>query len=139
VRRGLGAIAAVGLAACAQTAPPLPAPPPSIEGEWRVLAVNGRPTSGSARIAPPIFAIDFGCNSGRSGYRIERFALVPVGPMGTTERGCVTLQDAPTDAMRHEDEGFRIAHRRMQVTFYGPDRARLSNEAGTIDLARRQP
>lgn len=138
MRRCLGAVIAFRLAACAQTAPPPTLThPPSIEGEWRVLAVNGRPTSGSARIVPPIFAINFGCNSGRSGYRIEPSALVPVGPMGTTERGCVTEQDAPTDAMRYEDEGFRIAHRRMQVTFYGPDRARLSNEAGTIELARQ--
>lgn len=135
MRRGLGAIAAVGLAACVQTALP-PAPQPSIEGEWRVLAVNGRSTSGSAKIVPPIFAINFGCNSGRSGYRIERSTLVPVGPMGTTERGCVTATGEPDEAARHEDEGFRIAHRPMQVTFYGPDRVRLSNEAGTIDLAR---
>jgi hypothetical protein len=137
VKRGLGAFIAVSLPACAPSAPPPPlAPPPSIEGEWRVLAVNGRPTSGSAKIVPPLFRINFGCNDGRSGYRIEPSALVPVGPMGTTERGCVTVDDAPTDAARYEDEGFRIAHRRMQVTFYGPNRVRLSNEAGTIDLSR---
>ncbi len=137
MRQGLGAFIALGLAACAHSAPPPPpAPAPNIMGEWRVLAVNGRPTTGSAKITPPIFAIDFGCNWGRSGFRVEPSALVPVGPMSTTERGCVNAQDDPTDAMRHEDEGFRIAHRRMQVTFYWPDRVRLTNEAGTIDLGR---
>jgi hypothetical protein len=101
-----------------------------------VQAVNGRPTAGTAKIEQPLFLINFGCNGGRSGYRIEQSALIPVGPMATTERGCVTAAGEPTEAVMHEDEGFRIAFRRMQVSFYGPNRVRLSNEAGTIDLAR---
>ena len=131
------ALAALPAAACAPAGPLTAAmPAPGLAGEWRVIAVNGRPVSGSAKIQPPIFAIDFGCNKGRSGFRIEGSVLVPVGPMGTTERGCVNADDSPSTAMRREDEGFRIAHRPMQVTFYGPARARLSNEAGTIDLSR---
>ena len=101
-----------------------------------MTAVNERPTIGTVKIVQPILATNFGCNQGRSGYRIEGSVLVPVGPMGTTERGCVTADGSPTAAAQHEDEGFRIAHRRMQVTFYGPNRIRLSNEAGTIDLTR---
>ena len=133
-----GAAFAVLVAACTQAMPPTPAavPGPGLPGEWRVLAVNGRPTSGSAKIAPPIFTIDFGCNWGRGGSRIEGSALIPVMPMAVTERACMNLDGTPAASMQHEDEGFRIASRPMQFTFHGPDRVRLSNEAGTIDLER---
>lgn len=138
MKPGPGTVAAFALTACAQTMAPPPPPPaaPSLEGEWRVLAVNGRPTVGTAKIEQPLFRIDFGCNWGRSGYRIEQSALIPIGPMGTTERGCVTGTGEPTEAAKHEDEGFRIAFRVMRITFYGPNRVRLANEAGAIDLAR---
>lgn len=130
------ALAALLTAACAPVPAP-PAPAPSLIGEWRVTAVNGRPVTGVARIVPPILVTNFGCNSGQSGFRIEGSVLVPVGPMATTERGCMNaLDDGPSEAAQHEDEGFRIVHRPMQVAFYGPNRARLSNEAGTIELTR---
>ena len=124
------------LAACAPGPAPPPAPTPSLIGEWRVIAVNGQPVAGKARIVPPIMSIDFGCNSGRFGFRVEGSVLKPVGPMGTTEMACVSADDSPSTVMLREDEGFRIAFRPMQATFYGENRVRLANEAGTIDLAR---
>ena len=115
----------------------IPAPPvPSVFGRWRVVAVNGRPVAGAANIAPNNAIINFGCNDLRAAYRQEGETLVPGMPVSTTERGCVTATGEPTEAAKHEDEGFRIAARHMQIAFYGPNRVRLSNEAGTIDLER---
>lgn len=132
------ALTALAATACAPlpTPPTPPLPPPTLVGEWRVVAVNGRPTIGTAKIAPPRFSIDFGCNWGRGHYRLETGALVPAGPLGTTERGCVTPAGEPDESMLREDEGFRVAARPMRINWYGADYARLSNEAGSIDLAR---
>ena len=130
------ALAALLAAGCAPVPAPPPAPAPSLIGEWRVVAVNGQPVAGKARIVQPILTINFGCNSGRYGFRIEGSVLVPVGPMGTTEMACVNANESPSTGMQREDQGFRIAFRRMQIAFYGPNRARLANEAGTIDLSR---
>ena len=107
---------------------------PSLIDRWQVIAVNGRPLKGTADIAAGI--ISFGCNHLRGAYRQDGEKLIAIGPMGTTERGCVRSDGTPSEAAQREDEGFRIANRDMQVTFYGPDRVRLSNEAGTIDLSR---
>jgi heat shock protein HslJ len=109
---------------------------PSLIGRWRIITVNGRAVTGTADIAAGRSIISFGCNHLRGAYRQEGERLLAIMPMGTTERGCMTPDGAPSEAMQREDEGFRIATRNMQVTFHGPDRVRLSNEAGTIDLAR---
>ncbi len=130
------AFAAFLAASCAPIPAPPPAPAPSLIGEWRVVAVNGQPVAGTARIVQPILSINFGCNSGRYGFRLEGSTLVPVGPMGSTEMACANADDSPASVMQREEEGFRIAFRPMQASFYGPNRVRLANEAGTIDLAR---
>jgi hypothetical protein len=130
------AFATLLAAACAPVPAAPPAPARSLIGEWRVGAVNGQPVPGSAHIVPPILSINFGCNDGRYAFRVEGSVLTPVGPMATTERACANADDSPSTIMEREDEGFRIAFRPMQATFYGPNRVRLANEAGTIDLAR---
>ena len=131
------ALLALTVGACAPSPSLAPPPPvPTLGGEWRVVGVNGRPTTGSATLDRSQFAINFGCNDGRGRYRLEPPALLVVLAMGVTERGCVTSAGEPTEAMRHEDEGFRIASRPMRIAWYGPDYARLSNEAGSIDLRR---
>ena len=109
---------------------------PSLSGRWRVIMVNDREVDGSVEFTPPRFKINFGCNDGRGGFRQESDRMIVIWPFGTTERGCVTPQGGPTEAMQHEDEGFRIAARPMRVEFFAADRVRLSNEAGTIDLRR---
>lgn len=110
---------------------------PSLIGRWHVTAVNGRPVTGSANITANRSIINFGCNDLLGAYRQDGERLLAITPMATTERGCVIGDtDEPTEATQREDEGFRIATRNMQVTFYGPDRVRLSNEAGTIELVR---
>jgi heat shock protein HslJ len=130
------ALAALLAAGCAPTPAPPPTPAPSLIGEWQVVAVNGQPVAGKASIVPPILTITFGCNSGRYGFRVDGSVLRPVGPMATTEMACVNPDDSPATVMQREDEGFRIAFRPMQIAFYGPNRVRLANEAGIIDLSR---
>ena len=125
-------------AGCATRPPDPPAAPAySLIGEWGVVAVNGRPSVGSATIRPPILSFSFGCNKSRGGVRVEDDRLVVVAPVGITERGCVNADGSPSQEMEREEEGFRIAHRGGRIDFYGPDRARLTNEAGTIDLGRK--
>ena len=110
---------------------------PSLAGRWQVIAVNGRPVVGSANITAGRSIINFGCNDLMGAYQQEGERLLVISPMSTTERGCVrTDAGEPTEAMQHEDEGFRIATRNMQITFHGPARIRLSNAAGTIELTR---
>ena len=129
-------MAALGVAACAQVpAAPTPAVPTLI-GDWTVVSVNGRPSRGAASITPPVYSFNFGCNDGRGNARVEGNRLVVVMPMSVTERGCMNPDGTPADSMRLEDEGFRIVSRNFAATFYGADRVRLSNEAGTIDLTR---
>jgi heat shock protein HslJ len=115
----------------------MPDPPfPSIAGRWQVVAVNGQPVAGTASFEPPQFSISFGCNDARGGYRQERDLVMAMPPIGMTERGCVNADDSPSVVMQREEEGFRTVTRNMRIAFYGPSRARLSNEAGTIDLVR---
>lgn len=110
---------------------------PNLAGRWQVIAVNGRPLTGTAEIAATRSIVNFGCNDLRGAYRQDGERLIAIMPMSTTERGCVKADGGePTEAAQHEDEGFRIATRNMQITFHGPDRVRLSNEAGTIELTR---
>ena len=109
---------------------------PSLMGRWRVISLNGRAVAGSADITATRSIINFGCNDLYGAYRQEGEKLIVIPPVSTTERGCVTEGGAPTEPVQHEDEGFRVAARNMQVTFFGPDRVRLSNEAGTIELMR---
>ena len=115
----------------------VPAPSASLAGRWRVVALNGRPVAGSAEFEAPRVRISFGCNDGRGAYRQDGDTIVLTAGMAVTERACMVVDDGgPSDAMQHEDEGFRIASRTMRILWFGPDRVRLSNEAGTIDLAR---
>jgi hypothetical protein len=140
-RGALLAVSVIGCHCCAGCMPPaqsLPAPPPlSAAGDWRVIAVNGRPSDGGATIRPPVYLINFGCNQGRAQVRIERQSLIVVPPFGYTERGCVNPDGTSTEAALREDEGFRIAANSMRIDFSGPHRIRISNRWGTIDLVRR--
>ena len=126
--------ALLALAGCAAVPPA--ASTPSLAGRWQVVAVNGQPAMGAANFEPPRYSISFGCNDGRGGYRQDNDLLVIVGPMGVTERGCVNADDSPSVVMQREEEGFRIATRPMRIAFTGPNRVRLTNQAGTIDLSR---
>ena len=106
-----------------------------LAGDWRVVAINGRPSNGRLSIRPPILSASFGCNDGRGNGRIDGNRLV-VTTMAVTERGCIDPDGSPAATMQREEEGFRVVTRTSMAAFSGPDRVRLSNEAGTIDLQR---
>lgn len=133
--RALPALVVLAIPGCAP-APPPAAAPATLVGEWKVVAVNGRASPGSASIRPPVYRFSFGCNDGRGNARVEGDRLVVVMAMAVTERGCMNPDGSPAESMLREDEGFRIASRNAAATFYGPDYVRLSNAAGTIDLRR---
>ena len=128
-------IAAVAVASCAQATKPLPVIP-TLVGDWVVVSVNGKPSRGAASITPQVYSFNFGCNRGRGNARVEGNRLVVVMPMSVTEMGCVNPDGSPASSMLNEDAGFRIVSRHSTATFYGADRVRLANEAGTIDLIR---
>ena len=106
-----------------------------MEGQWRVVAVNGRAVAGSATIVPPTFRISFGCNDGHGEVRLGPDRVSP-SPLAVTERACVSATDEPSAIMAIEQLGFQIASRPMKIQWFGADRARLSNAAGSIDLVR---
>ena len=106
-----------------------------MEGQWRVVAVNGRPVAGSATIAPPTFRISFGCNDGHGEVRLGPNLVTP-SPLAVTERACLSATDEPSDIMSIEQLGFQIASRPMRIQWFEAERARLSNAAGSIDLVR---
>lgn len=110
---------------------------PSLGGRWRVIMVNDREVQGAAQFKLPQLTVSFGCNDGRGAFEQAGDRLRPLPPgLATTERGCMNPDGSPSQAMQHEDEGFRIAARPMRVEFFAVDRVRLSNEAGTMDLRR---
>lgn len=139
--RPFGLAGLVALSACVQAAAPArpAATEARLDGEWRVATLDGVAVAGlrsDARFANGAFTIAFGCNTLRGGYRLEPGRLVPVYPMGATEIACGAAGDGP-DPMAMEQRGFAIVGRPMRITFEGPNRVRLANEAGSIELMRR--
>ena len=118
-------------------------------GRWTITAVNGENVKGmwlelGAEGAPvverrpdggfnigrpgPQTGAFFGCNSFfRNGWTRNGDKLT-LGLGGSTERGC----DEPV--MRIEEQGGRILRLPMTMELTPPDRLRLINEAGTLDL-----
>lgn len=151
----------LALAACASG--PVSLPPPdaevrpvvatdSLQGRWTITAVNGRPSGnlwldlggeGLATITtvkdavfvaspqPPTRA-HLGCNDWYpSGWTRNGDKLTLGREMShRTERGC----DAATIAL--EVEAYAILNKTMTMEFIPPDRLRLVNENGTLELVR---
>lgn len=150
----------LALSACA--AGPAPLPPPdaevrpvtardSLQGRWTITAVNGvgiagaflelgtegppmveaRPDGGFnlGRPGAPTRA-SFGCNSFFNNGWTRNGDKLMLGAGASTERGC----DEPL--MRIEEQGGRIIRLPMTMELTPPDRLRLINEAGTLDLVR---
>ena len=151
----------LALAACSSG--PVSLPPPAAEvrpaaaevnlqGRWIVTAVNGRRVAGLwldlggegvATITktetaifvgspqPPTRA-HLGCNDWYpSGWARNGDKLTLGAEMSRrTERGC----DSATMAL--EDEAYAILHTTMTMEFTPPNRLRLINASGTLDLVR---
>lgn len=129
-----------------------PAASPDLRGRWTVTAVNGRPESGLwlelggegpatitkkgsgiyvASPQPPTKAF-LGCNSWHpSGWTRSGDKLTLGREMSRrTERGC----DAASEAL--DDEAYAILSKTMTMEFASPNRLRLANESGTLELIR---
>ena len=127
------AIAAILLGAGCAGAPLAPAPITDLAGtNWRVVAVNGRPTPSTGD-----YALRFdrnggvggrlGCNAMGGRYRLVSDRLT-VSDLASTLMGC------PEPAATFEREGAAILSQTMQMSFTSNDRMGLSSAAGTITL-----
>lgn len=130
-----------------------PAASPDLRGRWTVTAVNGRPElglwlelggEGLATITRKGSAIYvgspqprteayLGCNWWRpSGWTRDGDRLILGREMSTrTERGC----DAAREAL--DDEAYAILTKPMTMEIAQPNRLRLTNEIGSLELVRK--
>ena len=98
---------------------------------WRVAAINGRPTPP----AGPYFinfdiarlSAKFGCNGLGANYS-QSGDTVTTGPVMGTRMACPD--------MSFETQGSAILERPMRMVWSGGDRLTLSNSAGSIELMR---
>lgn len=115
------------LAACAS------APGPVVSGDWRVTVINGyaTPAEGSYRMRFQSGQAggQFGCNHFGGAYRVSG-EVMTVGAVTMTEMACMG------PAGEFESMGIRVLQQPMRVEWRGNDALRLSNGAGSIDLAR---
>ena len=125
-----------------------------LRGKWSILSVNGQAASGGAWLelgaeGPPVVAqrpdggfnigvpgapttAFLGCNSLRlNGWTRngDKLALGINGAM-RTERGC------DERIMAQEEQGYAILRLPVTMELTPPDRLRLVNENGTVDLVR---
>ena len=94
-------------------------------------AIGGAATSSARSPRPPTRAY-LGCNWwDPSGWTREGEKLILGREMSRrTERGC----DAATAAL--DDEVYEILTKPMTMTLTSPNRLRLANESGTVELVR---
>jgi heat shock protein HslJ len=124
----------------------------NLQGRWTITAVNGRQVSGLwlelggeglgtvtkkgnalfvASPQPPTQAY-LGCNNWHPNGWSRNGDKLSLGREMShrTERGC----DAATMAL--DDDAYAILHETMTMEFTPPNRLRLINEKGTLDLVR---
>ena len=99
---------------------------------WRIMAVNGRPTPSRGQyylqFEPERVTVRFGCNGMGGGYS-ENGNVLTVGPLAATRMFC------PEPAMSFENQGGAILAQPLTVSSNG-DQMKLSNTVGRIDLRR---
>jgi heat shock protein HslJ len=96
---------------------------------WRVAAINGRPTPPAnfyMNFMPDRIGAKFGCNSLGAGYS-QNGNVLDAGAVMATRMACPD--------MSFENQGSAILARPMTINGMG-DRVTLSNQAGTIELVR---
>jgi heat shock protein HslJ len=106
--------------------------PTSLAGtNWRVAAVNGRPTPAAGefymRFEQDRIGAKFGCNGMGAEYTQTANGL-DLGPVMATRMACPD--------MSFETEGGAVLNQPMTMSWNGGDRLTLSNTAGRIDLVR---
>ena len=120
----------LALAACTSIRPA----PPLAGTEWRVDAINGHatpppPASYRMRFEARRLGGQFGCNHFGGDYRVSG-GILTTGAMMMTEMAC----SEPASSFEHW--GMQVLQRPVQVVWHDERRVKLSNAAGSIELAR---
>lgn len=120
------------LVACTSMPPPYgPSPGSVANSNWRVIAVNGRPTPPAGEFYMNFeqtrFGSKFGCNGMGADY-VQRGNIIDAGPVIGTKMACPD--------MSYEIQAHGVLERDMVATWRGPGNLSLTNQAGSIDLRR---
>ena len=104
-----------------------------LEGRWTITAINGGQVGRGLHLE--LGAVEaraeLGCNSLRTGgWSRSGDRLFLKEPLGITERGC----EGPV--MQLERQAFAVLRAAMVMELTEPNRLRLVNEHGTIDLVK---
>ena len=127
-----------GLPTGGEVAGPLPPPQsgpatPLADSMWRVVAINGRPTPNEPKYRMEFtgdrVSAGFGCNGMGGSYVLDR-DMLSVGSWMGTQMAC------GEPAMGFESQGSAVLRIPARARF-APGRLTLTNNAGTIELARR--
>lgn len=103
-----------------------------LDGHWSITAVNGRGLSGPSLVLEGSAArYRLACNSG-SGAVSRNGDKLFLSDAALTEMACEPSR------MQAEAEMIAILRLPMTMELTPPDRLRLVNEAGTLDLVRRK-
>ena len=113
--------------------PNLPGPPVPMlsQTNWRVVAINGRPTPPRnfyMNFMPGRIAAKFGCNSLGAGYT-QAGNVLSAGAITTTRVACPD--------MSFETQSTAVLAQPMTISGFG-ERVTLSNAAGSIELMRSE-
>jgi heat shock protein HslJ len=129
--RGCGAPSSY-FASTGENGRPMPAGPSAMDlrnSNWRVVAINGRPTPPAnfyLNFMPDRIGAKFGCNSLGAGYT-QNGNVLDAGAIMATRMACPD--------MSFETQGSAVLGQPMTVSGMA-DRITLSNQAGSIDLVR---
>lgn len=106
--------------------------------QWRLAQVNGHAPHQPLTIAfgKDDFRAYLGCNWARGGYTVADYRIVPVQPIGITERGCGSARPLQIPMMTMETWAFDILKNPMAMEWHSGRRLTLKNSAGTILLER---
>ena len=101
-----------------------------LDGEWRIVSLNGTPIDGSMQLERGRMTVNFGCNLASGPFRINGGRLVP-GPVAATQMACAAAAPGRLDPMAIEARGFRLLAQPMWIAgTIDSRRMRLWNEQG---------
>jgi heat shock protein HslJ len=128
------------LAACASGPPPLLPPEMNVrpvvqkdnlDGRWTIAALNGQPMTGlMLEFAGTTLSARLACNGG-SGTISRNGDKLMLDRLMMTERACTP------DIQRIDDLAGAVLRLPMTMELTPPNRLRLVNESGSIDLIRQ--
>lgn len=128
--RALALLAALALTACVSVPDQASFEATGLDGEWRIVSLNGKSIDGSMQLERGRMTVNFGCNLASGPFRIAAGRFVP-GPLAATEMACAGAIPGQADPMAIEAEGFRLVAEPMWIAgTIDSRRMRLWNERG---------